>query len=92
MGAVKEAMFEIAEELHLDFETEEDFNKIGKIWDHRHRLPMVAARCRSLRDVTRLWNWIDDQYDCEYLWSLLAIYCPWAFVDPNDVNTMKFTY
>jgi len=92
MSAMREAMYDIAEELHLEFDNDADFDKIAKVATHRHRLPYVAARCDSLRKVTRLWNWIDNQDDSDYLFGLLAIWCPWAFEDASDINTMRFTY
>lgn len=45
-----------------------------------------------LRKATRLWNWIDSQRDCEDLWRTMAERLPMAFRDPENVNSMRFTY
>ena len=92
MGKVCEAMIDIADQLGLEFETEADFQRIAKVADYRRRLHSVASRCNSLRQVTRLWNWIDYQEDSDYLFEILLLWCPWAFHDPTDVNLIRFTY
>lgn len=45
-----------------------------------------------LRHATRLWNWIDTQRDCERLWRTMAKRLPMSFVNPDNVNSMRFTY
>ena len=62
----------------------------------------VWVRCRvkrgHLQKVTKLWNWIDggDVQEAgltpELWWNVLRTECPWAFSDPDDTNSCKFTY
>lgn len=63
-----------------------------------------TARRRSHNDfqlainVTRLWNWIDadglpaDLELTETLWRLLAREFPWLFANPEETNSIRFTY
>ena len=46
----------------------------------------------SLRNATRLWNWIDHQKNPERLWAVMLIEIPWVFRDATSPNTMRFTY
>jgi hypothetical protein len=49
----------------------------------------------QLQKVTKIWNWIDGgDHDLapERWWDVLRTECPWAFDDPGDTNSCKFTY
>ena len=62
----------------------------------------VWVRCtikrNQLQKVTKIWNWIDggDVQEAglspELWWDVLRTECPWAFSDPDDTNSCKFTY
>ena len=48
-------------------------------------------RDRAYRQIARLWDWIDHvaaDENPEDLWQTLADTAPWAFWDPNNVNTV----
>ena len=47
---------------------------------------------KAWRNVTRLWNHADNQKDCEFLWDLLTIACPWAFGSADNPNSHLFVY
>lgn len=59
----------------------------------------VWVRCTikrgQLQKVTKVWNWIDQGdhgLTPEPWWDVLRTECPWAFDDPGDTNSCKFTY
>lgn len=45
-----------------------------------------------LVNATRLWNAIDGIMEPEYYWQLMTLHLPWAFRNPNEINSMRFTY
>lgn len=53
---------------------------------------LCCEKIRSLKNATRLWNWIDHQDEPEPLWCIMTGLVSWAFDDPNDPNTVRFTY
>lgn len=62
--------------------------------DHSLRITSEVLQTRAAVLVTRLWNWIDcqDIFEPEGLWAHLAQLCGWAFENPADVNSIRFTY
>lgn len=57
-----------------------------------NRVQHIAKRCRTVEQVTRVWNWIDHREAPEPLWDSLRASCPWAFADPKNTNSMLFSY
>ncbi len=70
--------------------------------EHCLHMFRMWLRCRvkrgQLQKVTKLWNWIDGGdvqkagLSPELWWNVLRTECPWAFSDPDDTNSCKFTY
>jgi hypothetical protein len=56
------------------------------------RVRKLCNRIRRLKDATRLWNWIDHQDEPSELWDTMTRYMPWAFRDPDNADSIKFTY
>jgi len=56
------------------------------------RFTELCKTCGNLKDATRLWNFADHQTDAEFYWSILSELCPWAFSNPENYNSLHFTY
>jgi hypothetical protein len=57
-----------------------------------NKINRVMAKVNSLRNATRVWNWIDSQANPEPMWAAMLVAMPWAFRDQDDVNSIIFTY
>ena len=47
---------------------------------------------RALVNITRLWNWADQEADGTPYWDILKVRFPLAFRDPSNTNSVRFTY
>tara|TARA_R100000808_G_scaffold3710_1_gene12837 strand:- start:633 stop:1136 length:504 start_codon:yes stop_codon:yes gene_type:complete len=47
---------------------------------------------RALVNITRLWNWADQEADGTPYWDILKARFPLAFRDRSNTNSLRFTY
>ena len=82
--------------------------RIKTKWEKLRSLAKVARMIQRIQiqkerhdpvclvNATRLWNAIDglDPFSnqCELLWGVMLDVIPWAFRNPNEINSMRFTY
>ena len=63
---------------------------------HDLRLTSELLEQKAFRLATMLWNWVDSQdtFEPEDLWNRMSHqeFCEWAFYDPTNVNSLRFTY
>jgi len=53
----------------------------------------LANRCKTNKQVTRLWNYADHQTDCcEAMFEILLNCCSFAFRDKRYANSINFAY
>ena len=97
MGAVKTALFDLAERYDrtelLDDEYGMDTLYSAFAFEYDlERFWRCCDKARNMRDITRLWNWADNQ-DCSDQWfRLLTARFPLAFRNARDANSLRFTY
>lgn len=64
--------------------------------DRSRKFINLCYRLRHCRDATRLWNLIDHMEFTEeeplYYWVMLAHIRPEFFADPQNLNSIYFTY
>lgn len=67
-------------------------DRLQRIGERINTIRAVGHRDRALRSATRVWNIIDNYERPEKFWQVLANVCPWAFENPADLNSIRFTY
>lgn len=56
------------------------------------RVQNHCKKIKTLKQATRLWNWVDCQSNCDELWDVMVKEVPLAFSDLNNPCSIKFAY
>lgn len=59
------------------------------IYGNLNRFTKMALRAKTQSQAVRLWELADHSSQCDEMWAILTAICPWAFDNPDDVNSIR---